>query len=235
MALKTRFDPVEKVTTAEILAALQEPEAKQAAADFAQEGIDEAKQINQSIFGRVPPYTVTVDGKQGAPLNTVNPDGGTIIVEFDLAFDAIAWIAKTLLERSPVDSGEYKRSHMLLADGQETTMGGNIPPAQEYTFINPVPYARKIEIGKTKKGRSFVIQVENRIYERVAQDARAKFGNLVDIKFGYRQPTGAYTLKRDTRTAHWKIGARGRSGLSKMHRAGAAVLSPSIIVYMKRR
>jgi len=236
MGLKTRFTPVEKVTSAGLLATLSEPEAKQAAADFAREGRDEAIRVNQAALGRVPTYTTTVDGKEGAPLESVNPNGGSIIFEFDLATEAIAWIAQTLLERSPVDSGEYKRAHMLLADGQETTLsGGNVLPAAEYTFLNPLPYARKIEIGKTEKGRSFVIQVENRIYERVAKDARAKFGAMVDIQFGYRQPTGAYVLKRDTRTAHWKIGARGRSGLSETHRAGAAVLAPSIIVRLKSR
>ena len=51
--------------------------------------------------------------------------------------------------------------------------GETIPPADEYVFINPVPYARRIEVGKTKSGRPFLIQVPNKIYERTAKDARA--------------------------------------------------------------
>ena len=51
------------------------------------------------------------------------------------------------------------------------------PLASEYVFLNTVPYARKIEIGKTESGRDFVIQVPNRIYERTANDAQARFGN----------------------------------------------------------
>lgn len=226
MALSIRIDPVEKFTEASLRADLSLPEQRQAAAQFARDGLEDAKKTNRSILGRVPPYTTTVDGRKDAQLESVNPDGGSIIFEFDVGVvDALQWIARALVERSPVVSGQYKRGHKLLADGSETSWpagGGNIPPATEYTFINLVPYARKIEIGKTRAGRAFVIQVPNRIYERTAIDARKeKFGSSADIQFAYRQAVGAYTLKHS-------------SGRRKDRQRGAAVGTPAIIVKFKR-
>lgn len=184
MAVRARIDPVEKVTAAAVLGETL-PERRAAAAQFAREGIDDAERVNQKAFGRVPQHTVTVDGRQGAPLETVNPDRGEIIVEFEIVSDLIKTIADMLAQRSPVVSGEYRRGHKLLADGKEVSFD-SIPQAEEYVFINVVPYARKIEVGKTKAGRAFVIQVANRIYERTARDVRSKLGNSADIRFEYR-------------------------------------------------
>jgi hypothetical protein len=231
MPVKARIDPVEKVTTAQVLADLQLPEQKKAAADFVRAGIADADQTNHQtnrrVLGRVPPRTITVDGRLNAPLESVNPNGGNVVVEYELVSDLLRWIADTLIQRSPVVSGDYKRSHTLFADGREVPLNGEIPQAEEYTFINPIPYARKIEIGKTKSGRAFVIQVPNRIYERTATDARSRFGNQAAISFGYRATTGAYTLKRSNASGNRRGGRNDRA-------AGAAVQSPAIIVKARR-
>lgn len=223
MALKVRINPVEKVTTASILGRSL-AERKKVAADYVRTDLEEAKRTNASIIGHVPKYTTTVDGRANAPLESVNPDGGSIIVEFEQAAligEVLQWIGRTLTERSPYVSGAYKQGHKLLADGQEVAMSGKIEPAEEYTFVNMVPYARRIEIGKTKSGRSFVLQVENRIYERTAKDAKAKFGKAADIQFAYREATGAHRL------AHSSGRGRGR-------RTGDAVSAPAIIVRLKK-
>lgn len=191
MPVRARIDPVERITEAQIRADLLLPEQKRAAADFVRAGIAEADATNQRILGRIPPKTITVDGRRGAALESVNPNGGDVIVEYDVFVDVLRQIADMLVERSPVVSGAYKRGHTLFADGREVPLGGNIPLADEYVFINSVPYARKIEVGKTKSGRAFVIQVPNRIYERTAKDAKSRFGNSADISFGYRQAQGS--------------------------------------------
>ena len=190
MAIRTKIDPVEVVTEATLSAELALPEARRAAAAFAREGIEEAARTNQRILGRRPRHVNFVDGRRDAPLETVNPDGGQIITEFDLVTDVLRWIADALFEASPFRSGAYREGHTLYADGREVPVGETIPEADEYVFTNPVPYARKIEIGKTKTGRPFVIQVPNRIYERTAKAARSRFGNVMKISFTYRGIVG---------------------------------------------
>jgi hypothetical protein len=217
MALTVRIQPVEKSVAAIIRADLEPAAQKKAAAAFARAGIDEATATNRQILGREPPLTITVDGRKNAPLESVNPDGGTIIAEWELVEGLLQWIAAELVARSPVVSGAYKRGHTLFADGTEVPVGGRIPPADEYVFINLVPYARRIEVGKTKAGRDFVIQVPNHIYERTAKDARGRFGNQADIKFALRDATGAYRLRHSV-------------GRRKDRQRGSSVSAPAIVI-----
>jgi hypothetical protein len=129
---------------------------------------------------------VTVDGRRGAPLESVEPDGGEIIVEFQLGGDIVAWIGETLLNRSPFHSGAYRRGHTVIVDGREQPLGEPVAGAREAVFFNIVPYARRLELGKTESGRDFLVSVPNRIYERTARDARARFGSTADITYEVR-------------------------------------------------
>lgn len=194
MALKIKIDPVEKFSAISVRNDLTLPEQKRELAAFVSDEIADADQANQRILGRIPPKTVTVDGRLGAPLDSVNPDGGNIVVEYELISDVLRWIGKTLVDRSPEVSGAYKRGHTLFVDGNEVALNGQIPQGEEYAFTNMVPYSRKIEIGTTKSGRSFTLQVPNHIYQRTANDAKARFGNIADIFFTYRGIVGGFQI-----------------------------------------
>jgi hypothetical protein len=198
MAVRVKIDPVDREIAAMVRSDLSRGEQAKAAAQFAREGFQEADQNNALILGRKVPHTVTVDGARGVPLESVNPDGGSIIFEWEVVTDVLKWIADTLKERSPRVSGDYIAGHTLFADGAEVPIGAVIPNAEEYVFLNTVPYSRKIEVGKTKTGRAFVIQVENRIYERTARDARSRFGNVADISFAFRQTMKSYRIRRSS-------------------------------------
>lgn len=165
------------------------------AATYAAQAIAEIDAANRSILGRVPPPIITVDGRRGADLSRVDLTRGIIVADWAVIDDVLIWIGETLRERSPMRSGRYRDSHTLFADGVEIELGAQVPQAGEYVFLNPQPYARKIEIGRTRSGRAFVIQVQNRIYERTAADARARFGNVVTIMETYRAPLGGALLK----------------------------------------
>src|SRR5690349_20026663 len=118
MPLAIKIDPVERVTTAVVLGdtyALRQQEA----AAFARSGIADARALNQRVLRRVPPYTVTVDGREGVALESVNPDRGEIIAEFEWVTDLLVWIGQTLVERSTRISGYYQRGWTLFADGVE--------------------------------------------------------------------------------------------------------------------
>lgn len=236
MALTVRIEPVEKSVAASIRADLSPETQRKEAAKFAKAGIDEASATNRQILGRDVPVSITVDGVPNAPLESVNPDGGSIIAEWEILVDGLLrWIAEQLVARSPVVSGAYRQGHTLYVDGTEVPIGGSIRPpaeAEEYVFINPLPYARKIEVGKTKAGRAFVIQVPNHIYERVAKDARARFGNQADIQYSPQATLGAYRLKHNQAARHFLKGGRVYTEPKQRadRAAGAAVQAPSIVI-----
>jgi hypothetical protein len=74
-------------------------------AEFAQERIDDAKAQNARVLGAVPPYTVSVDGRLGAPLTSAQPNNPLgVYVEFELVFEALSWIGDMLEQFSPVGS-----------------------------------------------------------------------------------------------------------------------------------
>lgn len=223
MAVKTRIDSVAKDIGLIVDDMLSPASQGRAVAEFARSAIAEADDANRRVLGRVPPRTVTVDGRKGAALEGVKPIGGMIVAEWELVGDVLAWIGNMLRERSPVISGKYRDAHTLFADGSEIEIGGNVPQAEEYVFLNLTPYARKIEVGKTASGRDFVIKVPNRIYERTAKDAKARFGNLARISMTFRAPLAGSLLKY----------VPARSGRREAARQERSLRVPAIVVSLK--
>lgn len=223
MAITTRIEPI--ASFVEIVAREDlSPKAKSGAvAAFAREQLLAAQESNKRVLGRTPGHKTFVDGRQGAALETVRPVNGTIVFEFEMVADLVRAIAAMLVERSPIRHGGYLRGHRIFADGVEVrSTAGGVPAAIEYTFLNIVPYARKVEIGKTKAGRAFLIQVPNRIYERTARDASRRFGNIAKITFSYRAPVGGGIVKY-------------RAGSAASRRGGAerSARTPAIIVTLR--
>lgn len=184
MVVRTRVEPINRDIDLMLNEALSPAAQSAAFAEFAGEQIEDAKQTNRSILGRMPGYTVSVDGQAGAPLTSVKPDG-VIVTEFELFNDVLAWIADQLEQHSPVGSGRdphpglYRKSHTLFADGQEVPVGNVVSPADEYVFINMEPYARKIELGSSS-------QAPDGVYQVIAILGQRRFGNVAKISFGYR-------------------------------------------------
>jgi len=190
--------------------------------------IDAAKALR---FGRAVHKLITVDGRRNVALADVKPQGGQIEVEWSAPIaEALLWIAKTLDERSPVVSGDYQRGHRLFADGVEIDVLGAIPEAREFVFFNSVPYSRKIEIGKTRSGRDFVMQVPPRIYERTAHDAAARFGNIAAISSKFVIPPDGYSLQRNQASRSFARGLRTSRRQRPDRVRGSAVSVPAIIV-----
>ncbi len=178
MAVSSRIDPLDRDIEL-IIANDLSPAARSAhLANFAREKLAEAQAGNQVALGRVPPHETIVDQRRGAVVETVKPDG-TIVFEFEMIETALAAIGEMLVLQSPVLSGDYQDSHVLLADGIAITPGQPIPAASEYVFVNSQPYARKIERGLSP-------QAPEGVYHAVAVLASRRFGNLASVKFSYR-------------------------------------------------
>lgn len=183
MAVRTKVEPFDLDYT--VLAnETFSVEAQQAY--FAQEAgalIEQVKAQNAKVLGRVPKHTIAVDGREGAPLSSVKIPGGVVIVEFELMFEAIKWIGEMLEEYSPFKTGQYQRSHVLIADNVAVEPGAVPPIAEKYEWVNTQPYARKIEKGLSP-------QRPEGVYQAVAKLAAesSKFGNVARIRFGYVTP-----------------------------------------------
>lgn len=153
---------------------------------------------------------------------------GPIVALFDqrrrIALEAL----ELLRAASPVQSGRYRNSHTILLNGKEVP---DLPPAMSsmdvVTIVNPVPYARRIEVGKTQSGRAFVIQVLNRIYERTAKKLMGKYRNVARIEFGYIDIEGAALIKGGL-SRHYI--AKGGKRRQRRQQVGKAVQAPAIFI-----
>jgi hypothetical protein len=163
-------------------------------AEFAKAGIAEADAFNGKAMGRPVSRTVAVDGRAGASIDSVKPEG-LIVAQWDVGTPAIIWIWNALRDRSPFLTGKYRRGHKLLADGAELLFGAIVPIARAYLFVNAEPYSHKIEVGKTESGRDFEIIVPNRIYERVAREADSMFGKFLIIEYDASGKSPTITVK----------------------------------------
>lgn len=101
--------------------------------------------------GDAPPSWITyVDGRRGVPEASVRPDGA-ILYRFNLLGLAAAYAVAFCKARSPVKSGAFRRAWAVVVDGKPWTDDLNdIPADAEIMVVNPLPYARKVEVGAMK-------------------------------------------------------------------------------------
>lgn len=150
-----------------------------------------------------------VDGVEGAPEQSVRPDG--IIVYDYNRLDLIAKDALDLLRKnSPVKSGDYVRGHVLYLNGQAVETLKNWKPGDEISITNYVEYARVIEVGK-RGSKTVKFSMPPHVYEKVAQLLRRTYGAYADIQFTYRGlVAGAQINPLQTGAAPLRQGTGGR-------------------------
>lgn len=178
-----RIDPIAKDLAVIIDEELSPAAQSRALAAFARSTLQDAQAQNRAALGRTPAHRQYVDRREGADLESVRPSG-VIVFEFDVAEDITAFILEELQRVSPVDSGDYKRAHMLFADGRQVLAGEKAPEAETFLFCNPLPYARRIEAG-TMRMR---VDGTSAVYQQAARAAQRRFGNMAAIKFTYTDP-----------------------------------------------
>ncbi|KQQ81944.1 hypothetical protein [Aureimonas sp. Leaf324] len=161
---------------------IKSPQARSARlAQVAKDGIAEIRKSNAAASGgRDHPPEVSVDGRRGAPLESVKPDG-MIVAQFDPLRNVLEWIGEALVEESPVRSGRYARSHVLLVDGVEQIIGTEVPAGDVYRFVNRQPYAAKIEPDGYAAGQS--PQAAQGVYQVIAAVAAHRFNQVAQISY----------------------------------------------------
>ena len=186
MAVSTRIQPLSQSLGIIVSETLSPAARSRAVAGYAREKLREAQDQNRRTLKREPAYKQFVDGSEGRALEQVRPDGGVIAFEFDVISDLLPFIISELERISPVDSGAYRRSHLLFADGRQVLAGEAVPTAEEFVFLNPLPYSRAIELGRMKMR----VEGTSRVYQQVQRIAAGRFGNLAQVRFSYRSPIG---------------------------------------------
>lgn len=157
---------------------------------------------------------------------------GPIVYNYRYLSDLIQLALDELIKASPTTgSGKYKNSHTVYVN--DTPVGTTVPktfkPGDIIYIANPVPYARRLEIGRAQHGaRPFLISVPNRIYYRVTEMVKAQARGRAKVSMKYVD-LGAWTLTKNQRlliktTSGYRYSARQRPD----RLAGATVESPAI-------
>ncbi|SEM68963.1 hypothetical protein SAMN04515666_11924 [Bosea lupini] len=141
----------------------------------------------------------TVDGRLGAAEETVKPFG-VIEYRYQRLGEVVQFAMETLFALSPVLSGDYRNSHTLFVGGAavRSLKGWEARDGEEVFIANPLPYARKIELGKM----TMRVPGTERVYQQAELMLRRRFGNVAAIKFTYMPVFGlAQTGRARGRTA----------------------------------
>lgn len=193
----------------------------------ARAGHAETMQRQRARAGFAPDFDVYVNRPGNENLPAVKLPG-PIVYRYRYLREIVEYALGELYRASPVQSGRYVQSHTVFVNGQPVeALPDPLPPSAEVMIANPVPYARRLEIGKTKAGRDFVLQVEPRIYERVAKGAlRRRFGKNAEIEFTYVTLPGSIRAK-GALASHYRTG-EGR--MRKRNQRKDVVRTPAIII-----
>lgn len=144
------------------------------------------RKIMSEAVGRagIEPTWIAYGDAPGTPIESAKQ---RIVYRYYYVREILNELLRMLRAASPVGSGAYRNAHEIYVDGRPIAAGAIplIRPGQELMIANSMPYARRLEVGKTEAGRDFLISVPNRIYERTAQSAMAKFKNTAKVSFGY--------------------------------------------------
>jgi hypothetical protein len=156
---------------------------------------------------------------------------GPIVYNYRYLSDLIKFALEELRLQSPVGpSLKYRNSHTVYVNDQPMgyTIPTNIKAGDIIYIANPVPYARRLEVGRTKSGRSFLVSVPNRIYERVTEMTKAEGKGRAKVRMDYVN-LGAHALTKDQPSGIMTRRGWGYSRIQRRDRlAGAAVTSPAI-------
>lgn len=193
----------------------------------AREGHARIMKEQSSRAGVIPEWDAYANTPGNTRLETVRLPG-PIVYRYRYLRELVLALMRALQDASPVYTGAYKKAHTLYIDGRPAPLNTPIRAGQEVMISNPVPYARRLEIGKTESGRDFLIRVPNRIYERVAKGAVARrYGNTAKITFGYVTMSNAHVIKGGL-GASYAVG-EGRRRKRRQQR-GRQVQAPAIFI-----
>ncbi|GFE98171.1 hypothetical protein [Gluconobacter sp. Gdi] len=188
-----------------------------------------------------PVFQTRVDGDPDRPEEQARLDGGVVTYVFSSVAQATNWALTECRKRSPVRSGDFRKSWAVLVDGVLwSDAPAKIPAGSAVWIVNTMPYARKIEVGGMK------VRTDPQIIEGVRQATLRRF-QTVQAERAFKPLTGGrdarggpvpYVLKNAGVASglSWKK----KTGWSRKHRAytsrrsdrqaGQTMLYPTLIL-----
>lgn len=206
--------------------ALSQQQAKELLIRTAREGHARIMREQSLRSGVIPEWDAYANSPGNTNLESVRLPG-PIVYRYRYLREVVLVAIRELEAASPIDSGRYKRSHKLWINGHEAPLNAVIKAGDEVWIANDVPYARRLEVGKTQSGRDFLVSVPNRIYERVAKKLMSRYRNAAGITNGYVTLPGAWEIKGRL-PATYPIG--GGKHRKRRQRIGERVRAPAIFI-----
>lgn len=98
-----------------------------------------------------PSFDTYVDGRKGAPEETVRI-GGNVLYVFNSMSAAVSYAYSFAVFRSPRKTGRFQRSWIIGVNGRNYTGHiEDIPPDATVTLVNIQPYSRRLDVGRGHK------------------------------------------------------------------------------------
>lgn len=196
-----------------------EPAAiNKALADFARAELQKAQAAGAS---RV--YQLYVNGRPATSEYQVTAPG-PIVYHFSLWNEIVTYALGELQRRSPVRSGRFRNSFIVLVDGKIVDARRDLPADAEVIITNFQPYIRKAEAGQLGTKRFAIFDGTKRaLSRRFGNEGRTSAGYLFETKWlsiaGGVHPEIPYVLKRS-------------QGRRKDRQAGMPITYPAVIMSM---
>ncbi|MBB4267729.1 hypothetical protein [Roseospira visakhapatnamensis] len=119
---------------------------------------------------------------QGETEGEIRQTGDVIERVYASHAEAVTFALETLRELSPVRSGAYRESHVVLVNGAAASWPVALKPADVVVLTNTQPYARLIEGPHGASGLSD--QAPNGVYEAAQAIVQAR--TTADVEFNYQ-------------------------------------------------
>ncbi|MEY9466290.1 hypothetical protein ABH973_006703 [Bradyrhizobium ottawaense] len=141
--------------------------------------------------------------------------------------DIVAFALETLRSLSPVGKGNdphpglYRDSHLVFLNGHVVQDVRAFKVGDQINISNPVPYARKLEIGNGK------MQTPLHVYEDGALIVNGRFGNRAAIRFTF-MPVRFGSVAAYAHSLAGQANARANRGGNPKNYADWLVRQPAI-------
>lgn len=181
---------------------------------------------NAIISGIASPiYEKWINGRKDAEEESVIPPG-PIYYQFSYWEPVINFTLGFLKRRSPVKSGRYRDTHVVMLGSQVIAPDTQISADEEVTIVNTQPYSRKIEVGH------MVMSMPDGVYQDARKNIASQFSGQIKVAFRMIYLPNGYILKGVFRRGYKRF---ARTKLKRDTEAGARMMYPALVMKMAGR